>query len=338
MRYYIGLDLSAKSTAICVIDERGEVVNECEAATEVESLEPVLEKYRGAECVVESAPLAEWLCKVVEAIGCRIKIIDARRAQAIMKQSKKTDRIDAQQLAQICRTGWYTEVHRKSGESRDLRSYLTARKQLVDCANAIGLSIRGLLKAHGIKVGKTTNLVSAVQDILKQAECSTTLRAAIRPLLASYKELQERQMKMYKKLTKITKKTEDTKLLMTVPGVGPATAAAFVATIDDPNRFSSADKVSSYIGLVPSIYQSGETEYRGRITKTGDVLLRWLLVEAANSLMTHTKDDHPIKLWGKKLEKEKGTGKARVAVARKLSCLLYTVWKNRTPYDIAVVG
>lgn len=330
MDYYIGLDLSAKSTAICVLDEKGVVVIEKEVKTDKESLGFELSSYKGAHCVVESSGLSEWFCDVIESCGCSIDVIDARRAKAIMDQGKKTDRIDAQKLAQICRTGWYTKVHRKSSRARELRSFLTARKQLVESANAIASSIQGILKAHGIIVSRRGNYVEQVKLELKG--CSPTVRSAVAPLLSSYKQLHDRQKKMYKQLDKIAESNEQTRLLMSVPGVGPATAAAFVSTIDNPDRFSSPEKLCAYLGLVPSVYQSGDTEFRGRITKTGDSLLRWLLVEAASSLMNNTKQDHPIKSWGKRIEKEKGFGKARVAVARKLSCLLLSIWKNGAPY------
>jgi len=85
--------------------------------------------------------------------------------------------------------------------------------------------------------------------------------------------------------------------------------------------------------MVPKIQQSGESEYRGRITKEGDKLLRWLLVEAATTLMSHTKKDFALKRWGLKLAKKKGIGKARVAVARKLAVLLHRIWLTGERFD-----
>jgi len=150
----------------------------------------------------------------------------------------------------------------------------------------------------------------------------------IAELLKSFELLHEQQRAMYRKLQKQTRENELTKQLQTIPGVGPATAAAFVATIDDPNRFPDAEKVAAYIGLTPSVYQSGETEYRGRITKTGDKLLRWLLVEAAHILLTRSGTPCELRTWGLKLQETKGAGKARVAVARRLSGVMWKMWKD----------
>jgi len=117
------------------------------------------------------------------------------------------------------------------------------------------------------------------------------------------------------------------------PGVGPAVATAFVATVDDPRRFRRGDQVAAYLGLVPGVHQSGEVELRSSITKEGDGLLRWLLVEAAHVLLTRTRKSCPLKRWGLRLQARKGAGKARVAVARKLAMILHRIWLTGEPFD-----
>ncbi len=110
-------------------------------------------------------------------------------------------------------------------------------------------------------------------------------------------------------------------------------ATAFVATVDDPGRFHRSDQVPAYLGLVPGVQQSGEVEVRSSITKEGDGLLRWLLVEAAHVLLTRTRRSCALKRWGLKLQARKGAGKARVAVARKLAILLHRIWLTGEPFD-----
>jgi len=124
-----------------------------------------------------------------------------------------------------------------------------------------------------------------------------------------------------------------TRRLMTVPGVGPLTATAYVATIDDPKRFRSSEQVAAYLGLVPSVAQSGELEVHGRITREGDEMLRGYLVEAAHVLLTRKRSSCRLKRWGLKLAKKKGHGKARVAVARKLAVLLHRLWITGESYQ-----
>lgn len=332
---YCGLDVSNKSIAICIVDERGEIVVEFESVTEGVKVERALRGYKLTKCVVEASPLAETVCEWVEAAGHEVDILDVRQAKVVTATKKKTDRLDARKLAQLCRTGWYVRVHRKSGAARCMRSFLTARMQLVKASNGAASAIRGILRAHGVVIpdGAGKKFEQNIRQALRGAD--KLLIGAIDPLLRMWKLLQAEERQMYKALSKTSfVKSAEVRRLMTVPGVGPATAAAFAATIDDPKRFPTGEQVASYLGLVPSVYQSGNVEVKGRITKHGDNLLRWLLVEASITLLTRTKGDFALKSWGLKLQQAKGFGKARVAVARKLACLLHHLWRTKQTFDV----
>jgi transposase len=335
MGYYCGIDLGNKEIVLCILDGRRQVIAEEQVATNKKSLRQVLKGYKAMTCVVEASPLAEWLCNEVEGLGHKISIVCPRKAKvALASQSKKkTDKRDARSLAELCRSGWYEAVHRKSCEAREMRSYMTARKQLVECSTALASSIRGILRAHGVKLEGGTDEVGFFSKVEVAMKALPLLaQQGIKELLKAFELLHGQQRALYRALHKHTKENEVTKKLQTIPGVGPATAAAFVATIDDPNRFPDAGKVASYIGLTPSIYQSGETEYRGRITKTGDKLLRWLLVEAAHILLSRSGTPCDLRSWGLELEKKKGVGKARVAVARRLSGIMWKMWKDGSTF------
>jgi len=336
MGYYCGIDLGNKSTEISVIRSDRQVVEELSVGTSAAEIRKALKGYRGLTCIVEACPLAEWVCKEVERLGHKIEIVCPRKAQAALSghSKKKTDKRDARALAELCRSGWYEPVHRKSDEAREMRSFMTARKQLVECSAAIASSIRGLLRAHGVKLEGGTDesgFEEKVQSAMKKVP--ELAQKGIAELLKAFVQLHEQQRRLYRELNKEAKNDAVTQLLMTIPGVGPATAAAFVATIDDPNRFPDAEKVAAYIGLTPSVYQSGETEYRGRITKTGDKLLRWLLVEAAHILLSRSATPCDLKRWGLRLQERKGTGKARVAVARRLAGIMWKMWKDHQTFN-----
>jgi len=335
MKHYCGIDISAKTTNVCIIDDDRRVVKECVVPTDGQALRDCLSGFESLLCVVEAAPLAEWVCKEVEAGGHEVEILCPRHAKAVTATRKKTDKNDARNLAEVCRTDWYHRVHRKSDESRAMRSYVTGRKQMCDAAQGLASSIRGIFRAHGIRlvVPEGTEFSQIVIDRL--SELPPLVREAIRPMLKAWSDLNDSQKKLYRRLEKRAKKSPECELLMSIPGVGPLVAAVFLSTLDTHERFSGADKVGAYLGLVPSVYQSGQTEYYGRITKQGDRLLRWLLVEAANVLLTRTKADFALKSWGLRLAREKGSAKARVAVARKLACLLYRVWKTGESFDAA---
>ncbi len=124
------------------------------------------------------------------------------------------------------------------------------------------------------------------------------------------------------------------KLLMTAPGVGPIIASCFIMAIRDPNRFDSGRSVGAYLGLVPSLYQSGQTCRRGRITKQGNRQARWALTMAASVLISIVTKESPLRSWGIELAKKIGRKKAIVAVARKLAGLLWSMWKNNCEYKV----
>ena len=335
MGYYCGIDLGNKETVICIIQGNRQVVAEERIKTTLAAIWKVLKKYRGMTCLVEASPLAEWLCTEVEKLGHKIAIVCPRKAKvALASQSKKkTDRRDARALAELCRSGWYEAVHRKSAAAREMRSFMTARKQLVECGTAIASSIRGILRAHGVKLEAGSDEKSFSEKVCKaMKELPELAQLGVKELLKSFELLYTQQRALYRKLQRESRENDVTKQLQSIPGIGPATAAAFVATIDDPNRFPDAEKVAAYIGLTPSVYQSGETEYRGRITKTGDKLLRWLLVEAAHVLLSRSGTPCELRTWGLRLQERKGVGKARVAVARRLSGIMWKMWKDGTTF------
>ena len=120
--------------------------------------------------------------------------------------------------------------------------------------------------------------------------------------------------------------------LMTVPGVGPLTALAFRATIDQPGRFRKSRDVGAHLGLTPRRYQSGETDVQGRISRCGDELARTALYEAAHSLLIRSTKWSALRAWGMNIAKRRGMARARVAVARKLAVILHRMWADGSEF------
>ena len=147
---YCGIDLASKTSAMCVMGDQGEVIWEQVLFTEEGDVRAQLGQCEALRIVIEASPLAEWIARLLEALGHEVVVIDPRRAKAVICTKKKTDKLHARNLARMARTGWYTAVHRKSGAARLKRSELKARQGLVETANAMGAPIRGLLRAHGI--------------------------------------------------------------------------------------------------------------------------------------------------------------------------------------------
>lgn len=193
-----------------------------------------------------------------------------------------------------------------------------------------------MLKANGIvlsKGGFGHVFVRAVREAIK--ELPEIVQTSITQLLICWIQLHRSQAKMYSVLKKMAQKDATASLLMSVPGVGAATAIGFASTIATHTRFADKKKVASYLGLAPRVYQSGDTNYHGHITKKGDSLLRWLLTEAANVILTKIKSPFALREWGLRLVEKKGMAKAKIAVAQKLSELLFTIWKTQKAFVLA---
>jgi len=323
---HCGIDLAVRSSSICVTDESGRVLKELVLATEEEALRGVFEGRGQMSCLVEASPLAEWTAKVLEGLGHRVTVIDTRKAKGVIRTKKKTDRLDARNLAKMSRTGWYTAVHRKSARARAMRTYLQARQGVLATALAQGPRIRGLLRAHGIKLGQVADFRYEQKVQQLTLEHTPQIWPMLQPLLRLRAEAIRSAREMQKQIASQLSQDEVGRRLMSVPGVGPLTACVFMATLDEPQRFASGDQVAAYVGLVPSVQQSGEKDIHGHITREGDKILRSHLFEAAHTLLTRKKGTSRLKKWGLKLAKKKGYGKARVAVARKLAILLHHLW------------
>lgn len=323
---HCGIDLAIRSSSICVTDESGEVLEEQVVSTEEEAFTEFFGGRKQMSCLVEASPLAEWTAGILEGLGHRATVIDTRKAKGVIRTKKKTDRLDARNLAKMSRTGWYTAVHRKSARARAMRTYLQARQGVLTTALAQGSRIRGLLRAHGIKLGEVA--ASCYEQRVKQLtmERAPQLWPMLQPRLRLRAEAIRSAREMQKQIANQMSLDEVGRRLMSVPGVGPLTASVFIATIDQPQRFGSGDQVAAYVGLAPSVRQSGERNIHGHITREGDRLLRSHLFEAAHTLLTRKKTTSRLKKWGLKLAKKKGYSKARVAVARKLAILLHHLW------------
>ncbi|WP_221300187.1 IS110 family RNA-guided transposase, partial [Muricoccus pecuniae] len=258
--------------------------------------------------------------------------LDARHASAALKmQMNKTDQNDAEDLAQIMRTGWYRPVHVKSLDAHRARALLGARAQLVGMTTRLSNHIRGVLKTFGLLPGGMRGLQfdRRVEELLVDRD---DLAPLVRPMLVAWRQLREQIATFDKEVRALAKKDPTCRLLMSVPGVGVLSVLAYVSTVEDPRRFARSRSVGAHVGLTPRRYQSGEVDRSGRISRCGDTLARTLMYEAAVVLLTRVKRASPLKDWAQAIAKRSGPGKARVALARKLCVILHSIWRSGEPF------
>jgi transposase len=154
----------------------------------------------------------------------------------------------------------------------------------------------------------------------------------VRPMLVAWRQLREQIAVFDKAIRVLVRSNSACRLLMSIPGIGVLSALAYVSTVEDPARFGRSRSVGAHLGLTPRQYQSGEVDRSGRISRCGDTLARTLLYEAAVVILSRLKKASSLKDWARGIANRSGNGKARVALARKLSVILHSVWRSGEPF------
>jgi transposase len=321
MQHFVGLDVSVEETAICIINQDGRVMFEGCAASDPERMASVLRQARlqMARMGLEAGPLAPWIYGGLVSAKLPAICIETRRMKAFASALRvKTDRRDARLIAQAMRVGLPREVHVKTAESQKLRAVLTYRRALLGQLRQLEKTIRGTLKAFGLKIGKVGSKGFA-ERVRERIAGDTMLEAAMVPVLRIHAELRVQFSVLDRLVLDAVRHDAVCRRLMSVPGIGPVIALAYRTAVDVPQRFSKSRQVAVHFGLTPSKYASGETDHTGGITKCGDAEVGSLLFEGAMTLLTQVQRWSWLKRWGLEVAKRRGLKRACVAVARKLA-------------------
>jgi transposase len=334
MDHYAGIDVSLELSSVCVVDATGRIVREAKVASEPEAL---VAWFGGlgievARIGLEAGPLSQWLFAAMRQAGFAVELLETRHVRDAFKAMPvKTDRKDARGIAQLMRLGWFRPVHCKSLPAQETRALLTARKLLQTKRLDVEMSLRGVLRGFGLKVGPTTarSFPGRARELVAGHPVLTVVAEA---LLAAREALGEQLRGLEKRLRDQAREDGRARLLMTTPGVGVIVALTFVAAVDDPARFRSSKALGAHFGLTPRKYQSGETDVTGRISKIGDAGVRTALYEAANVILTKPVKGSALKSWGARLAVRAGMRKAKVALARRLAVVLHRMLADGTPF------
>jgi transposase len=331
---YCGLDLGKKSSHFCVMNEKKEIVKEDKVSNREENIVKVFGKLEPMRIAIEASSKAFWIADVLEKCGHVPVVTDPGRTKAIGAAKIKHDKLDAKVLAMLCVADLLVEVNRPTVAQRLGRMPVVARDGLVRSRTMLVNQVRSMLDSEGIIVKPCATEVFVDHVVDMWDDLPTEMGDAIEPVLDTIHALTEEIKACDKKIEKAIKQDEEAKLLMTAPGVGPIVAACFLMAIRDPARFESGRHTGAYLGLVPSLYQSGKTHRRGRITKHGNKQARWALSMAANAVLNpRLKQRSALREWGRSLAKRIGRKKAVVAVARKLASVLWSMLRNQKPFE-----
>jgi transposase len=334
MTYFAGLDVSVKEASVCIVDDAGKIVREARVPSEPEALLQVLTNtiYRCKRVGLEAGPLSQWLYSALAEAGLPVICVETRHMRTMLKaQINKTDRNDARGIAQMMRVGLYRPVHVKTLRSQKLRMLLTHRKLLQSKAIAIENDLRATLRNFGLKVGMvgTVKFEARIKELVEDLP---DLAILVEPLLVVRRVLRQQIGMLHRRLLAVVRDDDVCRRLMTTPGVGPVVALTYRATVDVPTRFRNSKAVGAVFGLTPSKHQSGEIDRMGGISKCGDAMMRTVLFEAAQSMLTRTIKWSWLKAWGMKIAKRRGMKRAIVAVARRMAVMMHRIWVDGTEF------
>jgi transposase len=330
---WIGIDLHKTESQICILEEDGGVF-ERRIKTSSDRFRAVLGCRPPARVLLEASTESEWVARLIEGMGHEVIVADPNFAAMYATRSRKvkTDRRDARTLAEACRLGAYRAAHRTSEKQTHARATLTVRDVLVRSRSRLISVARALLRREGLRLpsGEAESFVSRVETL----SISPALLAEIGPIVTLLPAITDEINELDRDIAATARMDPVTARLQTAPAVGPIIATAFAATIDDPHRFRGAHQVQAYLGLVPSEMSSGEKQKRGHITKAGNPRVRWLLVQAAWSILRSTRrDSAALREWAMAVASRRGKRVAVVALARRLAGVLFAMMRDETAYD-----
>jgi transposase len=328
----IGLDLHKRESQLCILTEEGEVI-ERRIVTSRERFTAVLGRRPRARILLESSTESEWVARHLEGLGHEVIVADPTFAPmyATRRRGVKTDRRDARTLAEACRLGAYRPAHRASDAQRHVRAELAVREALVRTRIRYAALVKAFIRREGLRLA--SGEVAHTEAKLAALPLPAGLAAELAPLRALWPSLNAEIAAADARVATVAATNPIVVQLRTAPGIGPVTAVAFVATLDDVGRFRSAHQVEAYLGLTPREYSSGERQHRGRISKTGNARMRYLLVEAAWRVL-RSKDAAaaPLRAWAEQIAQRRGRSIAAVALARRLAGILYAMWRDGADY------
>lgn len=337
MKYYLGLDVHSKQTSYCLQDEKGTVVAEGSIPASPEGYEDLKRTHKipdGTMTALESGSLAMVTVRILYELGYEPVVVNAEEVRRKARRvGQKTDSRDAFDICEGLRRGMYDSIVYipEPGVAR-IRAILSRRRHYIKLRTMEINAAKFILRTSGYQaLVKSLKTEKAWMALFRHPSLPADLYGDLRRHFMTWVHVSEMAAEIEAELEEAVKPYEKIiDRLRTVPGVGPLTAATYFATLGRIERFPDSDHVVSYLGLAPSMYDSGSRERHGRITKRGSSSARTILCEAAQQA---AKPLHPLRPYFMKIFVKQGRKKAIVAIAHRLARILYQVWKKGEDFD-----
>lgn len=333
--YTLGIDLHKKSSVWILIDEqRTELWKDsvlCHPDHITIAVKNIPVPHTEIQVAIEPVAGWRWVSDILEASGMKVHIAHPRKIQLIAKSTKKTDTEDARTLANLLCAGYFPEAHKSSDDIYQLRLLLRERTFIIRQRTSIKNQIHGIATTQGLHAIKSGNPLfkKGKEDILKGNNF------ILKQLHHLVEDFEKRVVPFDERLLSMLSQHPTAQLLMTFPGVGIITALTIVAEIDDFARFSNGKKLASFAGLVPRQRSSGEVVRYGSITHAGSASLRTALVETAMRIRMSNAPE--LFAFIQRIAPISGAKKARVALARKILCIMWKMVTTGTPYKPTIL-
>jgi transposase len=331
---YVGVDVHKKVCRAAMVNEEGEVVDEYSFKNSppgIEDFASRMEPFKGEVSAVLESTANLWirLYDSLEERGIRVVLSNPYKTRLIAEAKIKTDKVDARILAQLLRADMLPLCYVPNKTQRERRQFIRHRIKLVKMRTEVKNRIHSLLDRHGLRCPYKTLFSKGGVEWLRGLSLGFTDDAVLRSDLALLEALDGQIAYMEATIAAVAVTDERVKLLMTMPGLGYFAASLMVAEICDINRFRSDRRLVSWVGLAPGVHQSGDKTYGGRITKQGNKLVRWVLVEAARNACRY---DDRFREFYERYSRRHGGQKAVVAVAHEMLRIVWFMLKRGEPY------
>lgn len=333
MSCYVGIDVSLETVNVCVVDREGAVLLERKIEAEPGVIIALLREFGQpvARLGLEASPTASWFYSELRAADLPAVCMECRNVKSgLSAMRNKTDRNDARGIAQLVRLGWFRPVFVKTAEAQRVRMLLVGRTQLLNKFQDLENTIRGSLKVFGLRIGVVTRRGFEAR-VLEIIDGEPDLLAIVTPLLHARRAMIDAFDQLDRLCQRLAKHDPVCRRLMTVPGVGVIAALTYRTGVDAPERFRRSRDVGAHFGLTPRRYSSGQTEYDGRISRSGDEMVRTALYQAAHVLMHHGRWSS-LRSWAMRIAKRRSLKAAKVALARKLAVVMHRMWVDGTDF------
>lgn len=335
MTEFIGLDLGMERSTLAVVDAAGKIVERAEVETTRKALKGYFGGRKDCRVLMEVGCESAWVGRELQALGLEVRCVNPRRLKMIAESTLKTDILDAEVLARLCRISsmdpeLVREVKHRSETTQQERAVMVVRSAMVGSRTKLINTARGLARTMGYPLVGADAWSFA--KMARKAPMPAAVREIIVPIITAIENLNTSIEAQEEQIAQLVAKHPIVQHLMAIDGVGPVVGLWFVLCVEDPTRFARPKDVGAYFGFRPRLRQSSSQRQTGSITKEGDAEMRRLLVQAAHCML-QTKKSSALQKWGKGLVNRLGRKKAIPAIARKISVVMLHLWQTGAVYE-----